>query len=161
MQFFLLDFLDTMKTLVVFIFNLVLAVRFFLLQLYNYLIFLLKDSIFLINDFKVTYRQPVTVNFTVINDKVKGFTSNLTITTSATISKLLFYIKAKTAEKENGEKEFINTVIDGEKALEGRQSNFLIGFVIDWLLASCTFLNKPCAKSFTFPAPKVSFKLNL
>lgn len=152
-----------MKTIVFFISVVTLAVISTFLAMHSTFLtpFLLKHSVFVISDLKITYKHPFKVNHTLVNDKVKGFCISFAIESSAVLSKFLVYAKVKIPDEVNGDKDFINAVVDGEKALEGKQNNMILAMIIDILLRFCTFRDKPCIESVSFPVPKVSSKIML
>lgn len=88
----------------------------------------------------------------IINDGIHSFSLNFTAQTFVGITKIWIYMKINFPEDENDKnfrKEFIRTVINVEKALNGRSGNFLTNKIGESFMKSSNFELK-------FPLKKVS-----
>jgi hypothetical protein len=94
----------------------------------------------------------VKINYTISNDGISSVSGNVTVENLAVITKMLNYFKIKIPENENDksyQKEFLKTVIDAEKALNGVQSNILVSNLVHSFL-------KSGEQEIKFPIAKVS-----
>lgn len=89
---------------------------------------------------------------------------NITIDSYVVVGKGLVYLKIKVPENKNDKrfrKEWLKTVIDIEKAINGKFNNFLVSLWADEVFKKCEFSNKPCKNALKFPLPKVNFIIYL
>lgn len=113
-----------------------------------------QHSIFVIKDVKYrTNKKILDFNITIWNnDGIQPFSVNLTFTSFANISKMVFTIAVKIPKSltdKNFEREFVRASVDVEKVLKGINNNFVTGLVFKNIMESVD-------GQLIFPVPKVT-----
>jgi hypothetical protein len=112
----------------------------------------MKHSILSITDVKLNVNERVVkINYTVVNDDMRGIIANITFNNQVVINKLWIYLTIRIPMDENDNKfgkKVLQTVFNVEKVLSGKQSGFLISSII------APYLNAS-ESDLTFPMKKV------
>jgi hypothetical protein len=96
-------------------------------------------------------KKVMNVSYTMYNDKLHGFSFDLTAEYYFNVTKLFIYFKLSVPENyqdTNFKREYYKTVFDVEKAMKGMQRNFMVNLIIDMFTASRKF-------EFKMPLTKV------
>jgi hypothetical protein len=108
----------------------------------------IKHSILSITDVKLNFNERiVSINYTVVNDKMRGIIANITFNNQAVVTKLWIYLTIRTPTDENDKnfrKKVLQTVFNTEKILSGKQTGFVAKTIMaQYLKASESELKFP------------------
>jgi hypothetical protein len=104
----------------------------------------------------VSNKNILKTNYTVHNDGIINFSANLTFDHLVVVSKMWCYIVIRILQDNNDknyQKEFIKTVVDVEKAINGVQKNPIVALIAG------SFVNS-IEQGLKFPLKKVSLNLD-